>query len=206
MGEVRCVVLDDATRAALEDQLRAQCDAADYEDAATEVVRAYGPELLGYLHAMASTAADADDLFADLCERIWTKLPEFRWESSARTWCYVIARNLLRDQRRAARGPRGRVQGMSSSRIGRLAADVRSSTPAYKRTAAKDRLREIRDALDPDDRTLLILRVDRRLPWRDIAAVLDPDAPAEELRRRSASLRKRFERLKEQLRTQMRQP
>ena len=47
----------------------------------------------------------------------------------------------------------------------------------------------------------LVLRVDRGLPWADIAQVmLGEDAGADELTRCSAQLRKRFERLKIRLR------
>jgi len=71
------------------------------------------------------------------------------------------------------------------------------------RTETRTRLSMLRDSLDPDDRTLLILRVDRRMPWRDIAEVLtDPAEPAP-LERRAAALRKRFERLKLELREQL---
>ena len=52
-------------------------------------------------------------------------------------------------------------------------------------------------------RTLLVLRVDRRMPWRDIARVMADDG--DDLERLSASLRKRFERVKERLRAHLAQ-
>jgi RNA polymerase sigma-70 factor (ECF subfamily) len=58
-----------------------------------------------------------------------------------------------------------------------------------------DKLVKLRDSLDPEEQTLLILRVDKAMPWEDVAEVLgadgDPVSPA--------ALRKRFERLKEKL-------
>lgn len=175
-------------------------------EAMTEALEGYGPELLGYLYAMAPSATEADELYSSLCERLWSNLPKFRWESSFRTWSYKIARNLLRDRRRALRGPEGRVVGLAdASEIARIAERVRSTTAAHLKTTSKNRLAQVRDSLEPDDRTLLILRVDRRLPWRDIAAVLhDTDEPAE-LSRAAARLRKRFERLKERLREELAQ-
>ncbi len=172
------------------------------DEAATTALRRYGPELLGYLHAVARTAADADELFSRLCEQLWTHLPAFRWESSVRTWAYVVARNLLRADARAAAGPRGRVEGLRDTHASRLAADVRSTTAIHLRTESKDALQRIRERLDPDDRTLLILRVDRQMAWRDIAQVLgseDETDPA----KAAAVLRKRFERLKVRLRREM---
>jgi RNA polymerase sigma-70 factor, ECF subfamily len=65
------------------------------------------------------------------------------------------------------------------------------------------RVAKLRAELDPEDQTLLILRVNRQLPWRDIARIMTDEGDAsddDELKRRAAALRKRFERLKEELR------
>jgi RNA polymerase sigma-70 factor, ECF subfamily len=71
----------------------------------------------------------------------------------------------------------------------------------FMRTQTKNEVTRLRESLEPDDRTLLILRIDRKLAWEDIARVLigDNDADESEVRRRSATLRKRFERVKERL-------
>jgi RNA polymerase sigma-70 factor (ECF subfamily) len=72
---------------------------------------------------------------------------------------------------------------------------ARDSTAAYLRTSAKDALAVIRDQLDPEERSLLLLRVERKLPWKEIAAVMAEEGmPAGE-----AALRKRFERLRDKL-------
>jgi RNA polymerase sigma-70 factor, ECF subfamily len=62
--------------------------------------------------------------------------------------------------------------------------------------AAADRLASLRASLKPEDQTLLILRVDKGLSWKEIANVFAEagDAPPD-----PAALRKRFERLKERL-------
>lgn len=63
-------------------------------------------------------------------------------------------------------------------------------------------MRGLRNSLSTDDRTLLVLRVDRGVDWNELAEVwaegknLDETARA----RLSATLRKRFERVKQQLR------
>jgi RNA polymerase sigma-70 factor (ECF subfamily) len=76
----------------------------------------------------------------------------------------------------------------------------------YLRSEAKRRLEDLRAALDEEDRTLLILRVDRRMHWRDIAQVMADGVVDEgELVRTAAKLRKRFERIKERLREYMRE-
>lgn len=172
--------------------------------ALTAAIVGYGPELLGYLHAMVP-AGEADDLYSLMCERMWRGLPDFRWNSSFRTWAYTIARNLIRDRHRARRGPAGRIVGLSDvPDVAEIAERVRSSTEVHLKTEAKTRLQQVRDSLDPDDRTLLILRIDRRLPWRDIASVMSEAGATEpDVGRLAARLRKRYERLKERLRAEL---
>lgn len=70
----------------------------------------------------------------------------------------------------------------------------------YPEAATRQRL-PIRRCLDVDeDRALLILRVDRRMSWRDVAHVL---APAGDVARASQRLRKQFERVKDKLRREL---
>lgn len=186
-----------------ESELREAWDAKAFDRAATLALDRYGSELLGYLHAMARPPLDADELFSELCERMWKNLPTFLWKSSLRTWSYAIARNLLRSGIRTARGPRGRVDALGTSEVSKVADRVRSSTPPYVRTQTKDRLSQIREALDPDDQSLLILRVDRNMAWTEIASVLADPSDDRSNAVQSAALRKRFERLKERLRKEM---
>jgi RNA polymerase sigma-70 factor, ECF subfamily len=71
----------------------------------------------------------------------------------------------------------------------------------HLRTEIKDKVAALREQLDEEDRTILILRVDRKLAWQDIARVLaEEDISGSEATKRSAALRKRFERIKERLR------
>lgn len=193
------------TSSPLELTIREHAGANDLESAATAAIEGYGPELLGYLHAMAPTPTEADELFSELCERVWRGLPKFRWDSSFRTWAYTIARNLLRDRHRARSGPEGKLVGLGdASEVSKVAQQVRSTTAMYLKTEAKTRLQQIRDALDPDDRTLLILRVDRRLAWRDIAKIMaEGSEDAGDVAKLTARLRKRFERIKERLRDEL---
>jgi RNA polymerase sigma-70 factor (ECF subfamily) len=54
---------------------------------------------------------------------------------------------------------------------------------------------KVRESLDSEEQTLLILRVDKGMSWEDIPEVMRADGePAT-----PAALRKRFERLKEKL-------
>ena len=185
----------------LEARIQSAAQERDYERAATVAIEGYGGELLGYLHALALTPADADELFSEMCERIWRSLPKFRWDCTFRTWSYRIARNLITDRHRARAAERRVVALDEVSEISKLADRVRTSTAHHLKSEVKTQLQQLRDALDPDDRTLLVLRLDRRLPWREIAAVMSEGE--QDVDKRAGRLRKRFERLKSHLREQL---
>ena len=75
------------------------------------------------------------------------------------------------------------------------------STTRQHASQVEDVYARIRRQLPEDDQTLLVLRVDRNLPWRDIALVLlGGDAGDDALTRKAAALRKQFERVKDELR------
>jgi RNA polymerase sigma-70 factor, ECF subfamily len=152
---------------------------------------------------MCRTEIDAAEVFSSFCEDMWKGLPRFRWQSSFRTWAYTLARHALY---RLGRDPqRRRERNMAlpdSPEVLELAEQVRTTTMIHLRTETKNKFTALREQLEPDDRTLLILRVDRKLAWNEIAAIMaDEDEPTpEDLRRGAATLRKRFERAKERLR------
>jgi RNA polymerase sigma-70 factor (ECF subfamily) len=194
-------------RAALEAKIRASSDQQKFEQAATDAIAGYGPEILRYLLSLTRDEVSAGEVFSQFCENLWVGLPKFRWESSFRIWAYSLARHawfrMLRDphRRRERRIALSDVPSMQQA-----AADVRSRTATYLKTATKDKIAELRAKLAPDDQSLLILRINRKLSWTEIARVLaDPDEAlaAKELEKRAANLRKRFQRIKDDLRAQV---
>ncbi len=183
----------------LETELRQACTVAAWESAATIAIRGYGPELVTFLNALLRDPGQADEVFSIVCEQLWTGIQKFGWHSSFRTWAYAIARNACFSH---ARGVKRR--GSTTASVSALVQQVRTETAVFLRTETKDRLADIRAALEPDDQALLILRVDRQLPWRDIAQVFeDEGASSEALEKRAVALRKRFNRLKDDLREQL---
>jgi RNA polymerase sigma-70 factor (ECF subfamily) len=157
--------------------------------AATLALRRYGAQIYGYLAALLRDTAVADDAFAEFSEDFWRGLATFRRECSVKTYAYTIARNA--GLRAIADPHRRRVREFESSELGQLVEQVRTTTALYLKTIVKDKLTELRASLTPDEQTLLILRIDRDLPWSDVATVLSLD---------EAAARKRFERIKEKLR------
>ncbi len=182
-------------RAAADARIVAARDGGDLDGATALVLEIYGGELLAFLHAIARDPTVADDAWSVLAAAIWRSLGGFAGRSSLRTWLYVLARRahlrVLRRQRA------DEVPLSQASAVGRLAADLRrSSLPHLARV--RERMADLRAQLDPDDQTILILRVDRDLSWREVAEVLADDD--EDLDRLAATVRKRFERIKAQIR------
>jgi RNA polymerase sigma-70 factor (ECF subfamily) len=172
-----------------EQQILNQLDAERRDDAVTLALRTYGPQIYGYLVALIRDRAVADDAFAEFSEDLWEGLGGFRRECSIRTYAYRLA---LHAALRLLREPhRRRGRRLETEEIAQIADRVRTSTAAHLRTSSKDKLAELRAALSPEEQTLLILRIDRNLPWREVAEVMAIDEPA---------ARKRFERTKERLR------
>lgn len=184
--------------------IQALCHAQRFDAAATAIIERYGRELLEYLVAIARSEADGADAFSQFTLDLWKGLPRFRWQATARTWCYTLARHALsRIRRDPARRP-GRAIALSDApEVARAAEQVRTSTINYLRTEVKDRVAQLREELSPEDQAILILRIDRKLEWRDVARALadeeDDELSDAEVTKRSAALRKRFERIKQDL-------
>ncbi len=84
-----------------------------------------------------------------------------------------------------------------------VAQQVRTATLTFARTQTRSRLEKLRDELPPEDRELLVLRVDRGLAWDDLVlAFHEGAAPIDDATRarESQRLRKRFQLVKERLR------
>jgi RNA polymerase sigma-70 factor (ECF subfamily) len=190
----------DADGAPLDERVRALLAANDVSRATTETLRALGPEVLGFLYGVLGSEADAEEVLAATSERLWRSLTSFEWGCSLRTWAYVIARHEIE---RFRRGARRHVAGrVPISELEDVLTAVRTETRSDLRSEKRVKLRAFRDELSVDDRTLLILRVDRGLPWDEIALAFleNPErCPPEERKRESARLRKRYQIIKQHL-------
>jgi RNA polymerase sigma-70 factor (ECF subfamily) len=168
--------------------------AGDQRAAATAALEIYGPPIHGYLIAVLRSQSAADEAFALFAEDVWRGLPGFRGASSFRTWVYKVAWHAAMRHLRDPFARRGRR--LRTSEASAIADRVSAAASRDARKELADRLSRLREALTPDERALLVLKVDRELKWREIAEVLStPKKPVDE-----AVLRKRFERLTEKLR------
>jgi RNA polymerase sigma-70 factor (ECF subfamily) len=177
----------------LETRIRAALARGAVEEAATAAIRGYGPQILGYLTRVLGSSDDAADAFSFFSERLWKGIATFEQRSSVRVWAYRVAWTAaLRVSSDAFRRRRERLRTSMASRI---ADEVVTRSAAEARARADDGMEQLRAALEPAERALLVLRLDQRLTWREIAEVMRREGDAVD----EVALRKRFERLKEKL-------
>jgi RNA polymerase sigma-70 factor, ECF subfamily len=130
-------------REVLERGIRALCEAGDHTQGATLLIESYGRELLGFLISRFRERDAADEVFARFAEAMWRGLPQFRWQCSARVWCYTVARHCashyLREKHRARESPISLAGPLSA-----CAERIRTQTRASARTESKLRLAQLR--------------------------------------------------------------
>jgi RNA polymerase sigma-70 factor, ECF subfamily len=180
-------------------ELRPLLRAERFMEATTLVLRTLGPEILGFLSAVLGNV-DGDEVFAAFSESLWRSLASYRSQCGIRTWAYMLARQQISRHRKGAR----RHQ-QPQVRISELADVLQEVRKTY--TTRRATLTRLRNELSIEDRELLILRIDRELSFDEIALLFveDPStADAQALRREAARLRKRFQLIKDQLMTRVR--
>jgi RNA polymerase sigma-70 factor (ECF subfamily) len=167
--------------------------AGDHGRAAELVMRCYGPGVRGLLITLFRKNRDAaEDAFSLFAENLWRHIGTFRGESSVKTWVYRIGRNAALSVGREAW--RRRKRRLDTEDAERLAEEVRTQT-GVRLERQSEGLASLRDSLDLDEQTLLTLRLDEKLAWEEIAAIMAGEGEPVD----AAALRKRFERLKRRL-------
>ena len=184
-----------------ESVLRAAYDAGDLHTVAKLLLETYGSEIAGFLAAYLRSPQEAEEVFAQTCENLWHGLPTFAWRTTLRAWAYAIARHAaIRHKTVAYRKPARNI-ALSDADLSGLIESLRSHTAVYLLTETKSRIRQLRQRLPEDEQSLIILRVDRGLSWRELAEVLRPEGEeVEDPKREEARLRKRFQLVKDKLR------
>jgi len=197
MCEPGCVYIG----AVAESQIREAWDCGDMVAALTRLLHAYGVELQRYLFATTSGPTEAHDVYCILAEDLWKGLPTFQWRCTARAWAYTLARHARARYVIAERRRISREDSLSGTPwLRQLVERTRTPTPMHERSEVVHGLRRLRDGLDELDRTLLMLRVDRGLSWKELAVVLDQVRPDEDPSSAATRLRQRFQVVKRRLR------
>src|SRR5262245_50013243 len=138
--------------------IRERCDAGEYVLAATEVLRLYEAEVTPFIRARLRDDADVQDVLSLFREDVWQGLPGFAWKCSLLAWLYKLAHHAL--CRFTTSRMRRRSDHHPLSQHASLRACERSATSPFQNTAAKSRLRKLRERLSDADQALLVLRVD----------------------------------------------
>jgi RNA polymerase sigma-70 factor (ECF subfamily) len=158
------------------------------------VIRAHGPRIRLYLLALLREPDVADDAYSLWSEWVLRGIDGYRGEAPLRTWAYGVAHNAARRVRDDA----FRRRRCSLSRAAASRLPHRASSSARQRERAAQVVEAIRARLTLDDQGLLALRIDHRLEWEAVAAILSPQPG--ETPTSAAAFRKRFERLKDRIR------
>lgn len=108
-----------------------------------------------------------DDAAQDVFVIVHRRLPEFRGESSARTWLYGILRNVAANQRRGARRSR-EVLGLASE----PACDRQSPHQHVEDREAADFVQAFLATLDDKKREMFVLGLVERMTMPEVAAAL----------------------------------
>jgi RNA polymerase sigma-70 factor, ECF subfamily len=188
---------DDSSREA---EIRRSHASADYDAATTAILRGYGPEIYRFLYGKLRDPELASEAFSQFTEDLWRGISGFEWRSSARVWAYAVARRAASRTIARERPDRGHVPLSQALQL--VEQQVRTDTLKRLENEARGRLEEICDELPAEDRTLLLLRVNRELGWKEIAHVLlynGCEVSDHELDQEATRLRKRFQLLKERL-------
>lgn len=137
-----------------------------------DLVRTHTAGIVNLARAMTGSDADAEDLAQETFVRAWRSIGNFRGESTARTWLYGIALNVIRTHRaRRFRlnqlfERRSRSAPEEPDSLERMAAgeDVEGQL------AARDAIDRALGSLPPDLREVIVLRDIQGLEYREIAA------------------------------------
>ncbi len=180
------------TTEALEGKLRDLLAAGDVAGATTAALQGFGPEILGYQRAVLRDDWAAQEAFSLWSEFVWKGIGGFRGDASFRTWAHKLAYTAVQ---RWLRDPfRRRGERLATTAMGQIVQQAYSTATAFLEHHGQRHLDSLRATLSAEEQTLLILRIDRQLPWKEIAQVLDLEPSS------VPALRKRYERIKRRLR------
>ena len=143
----------------------------------------YYSKVMGYIHARIRNRADAEDLCADVFEKVQRKLPDFDpSKASVSTWIFTITRNTVIDHYRRSR-PSEELDENLSDNIELDESLLNSETLHELASALRSLPEEMRD--------IIVLRYYDGKPLTEIAAMMGLSYGAVKLRHQSALVKLR---------------
>lgn len=189
----------------VERTIRRLCDEGRDAEAVTLALRTYGAELRALLATLLEDEEEVREAYAVFGEQLWISHGRFQWRSSYRSWAYVIAKRVaLRTwQRRRVARRRTANGGVEPDELAyRPDTEPPSLAQGPRGRAVVARC----EALSAEERQIVRLRLEYGLSWRNIALTMMPPEEATSdaaVARGAARYRKRFERIRAQLRAVM---
>ena len=187
----------DAQHENLEIRIRTYLEARENNRAAQVAIELFGAEILGWLcgvfqdDSLASTIYDA--FRTDLPRELWA----FDGHCPFRPWTYGVARKAAF---RNLRSPSKQDLPLGASVAPTRDRALQDTSTWLKTQLSASAFSRLRDRLTPEERMLLILRVDRQMTWEEVARVMEnPSSPAT-LRECAGRLRRYFHRVRDRLR------
>ena len=143
----------------------------------------YYSKVMGYIHARIRNRMDAEDLCADVFEKVQRKLPDFDpSKASVSTWIFTITRNTVIDHYRRSR-PSEELDENLSDNIELDESLLNNETLSELAGALRALPEELRD--------LIVLRYYDGKPLTEIAAMMGLSYGAVKLRHQSALVKLR---------------
>lgn len=165
------------------------------------LVRRYAAEIRAFFRSRTASRHSMEEVYSVFTEDVWKGLPQLRSDKHVRTWLYVVARNALSRHARVKRRWRLRYTFSGLETAPTVPNELRRSYGTREGQLAK--LAPLLSELSTPDRQLLEQRLEKGLPWREIAlqsARTAGDTSEAFVTRESARLRKRYQLLLDTLR------
>ncbi len=178
----------------VEADVRALLAGGDDAGAAAAAIRFHGDEVFGFLLGALDSAGAAAEAYAGFGARVRREIGLFGWRCSLRTWVYSVSRRELAEH---ARRPPGTAARSSLAPV--ILAGPTATLPA-RSTGTAAVIAALRGRLPPEDRALLILRIDRELSFPELAVTsLGEAAPPGHLLREAERIRAQLQRIRDDL-------
>lgn len=136
-----------------------------------QLVRRYQDPVFGMAARFTRGRADAEDVAQEVFLKVFRGLAGFKGEAKFSTWLYRVTFNLCADWLRRNRTPGRKAASLDEAaevRDGRV--DLEGSLLASEQ---RERVNRALDALDERYRSVIVLAYYQKLPYEEIAAILE---------------------------------
>jgi RNA polymerase sigma-70 factor (ECF subfamily) len=161
-----------------DDQVQTALAEGDFRGALEALVRGYQREIVGFCVNMLGNTEQGTEIAQEVFLAAYKALPQFRQESSLRTWLFAIARNqcrkLIRDQDRHSHKL---IEHQTVISQAAHATPAKAPDDLLQEEEKMQRLAHGIRQLEETTRALLLLRYDRGLPISEIAHIFGISVP-----------------------------